>query len=172
MFFSHALTKCERNYSTYERELLALVKAVNFFAVYLLYNTFVWRTDHAALRNLFRSDLKLSSRVSRWILALQPYKAQIELVRGKDNVLADALSRIQSEGLQFETVDVPSGPGCGSTASHSSPSFWIRDKASARTLSLPLTSSIWILNGCNAKIHRETLLESFKSERNRFRNAA
>ncbi len=66
------------------------------FAIYLLYNTFIWRTDHAALRNLFRADLKLSSLVSRWILGLQPYKIQIELINGKDNVLADALSRIIS----------------------------------------------------------------------------
>ena len=87
------------------------------FAIYVLYNTFVWRTDHAALRNLFRADLKLSSRVSRWILALQPYKIQIELIKGKDNVLADALSRINSEGLQWSATepDVPyEEPGIGS----------------------------------------------------------
>ena len=75
-----ALTKPERNYSTYERELLALVKAVSHFAVYLLYGELTWRTDHAALLNLFHADLKLSSRVSRWILAFQPYRVKIELI--------------------------------------------------------------------------------------------
>ena len=101
LFFSHTLSKAERNYSTYERELLALVKSLAFFSIYLLYNTFVWRTDHAALKNLFKSDLKLSSRVSRWILALQPYKIIIEQIKGKDNILADALSRVQTEGLSW-----------------------------------------------------------------------
>ena len=77
------------------------------FAVYLLYNTFLWRTDHAALKNLLGSELKISCRVSRWILALQPYKIKIELVKGKDNVLADALSRIQAEGLELTPVNAP-----------------------------------------------------------------
>ena len=105
MFFSHSLSKAERNYSTYERELLAFVRSVQHFAIYLLYNPFVWRTDHAALRNLFRSDLKLSSRVSRWILALQPYKFSIELIKGKDNQIADALSRMSEEGLQVSPFE-------------------------------------------------------------------
>ena len=106
-FFSTALSKPERNYSTYERELLALVKAVSYFAVYLLYSEFTWRTDHAALRNLFRADLKLSSRVSRWILSLQPYRVSIELLKGKYNTIADALSRINAEGLQWTMVEPP-----------------------------------------------------------------
>ena len=78
-----ALTKPDRIYSTYERELLALVKAVSNFAVCLLYGELTWRTDNAALRNLFRSDLKLSSRVSRWILTLKPYRIKIQLIKGK-----------------------------------------------------------------------------------------
>ena len=103
--YSMALSRPERNYSAYERELLALVKAVSHFGVYLLYSEFTWRTDHAALRNLFRADLKLSSRVSRWILALQPYSIKIELLKGKLNTVADALSRINTEGLHWSLVD-------------------------------------------------------------------
>ena len=71
-FYSMALSKPERNYSAYERELLALLKAVSHFAIYLRYEEFTWRTDHAALRNLFRAYLTLSSLGSRWILARQP----------------------------------------------------------------------------------------------------
>ena len=103
-----ALSKPEHNYSTYERELLALVKAVSHFAVYLLYGEFTWRTDHAALRNLFSADLKLSSRVSRWIFALQPYRVKIELIKRKHNTVADALSRINSEGLTSSAAQSPS----------------------------------------------------------------
>ena len=102
-----ALTKPERNYSTYERELLALVKAVSHFAVFLLYGEFTWRTDHAALSNLFRDDLTLSSRVSRCILALQPYRVKIELIKGKYNTVADAISIINSESLAWSAAPSP-----------------------------------------------------------------
>ena len=48
------------------------MKAVSHFAIYLLYVDFSWRTDHAALRNVFGANIKLTSRMSRMILSLQP----------------------------------------------------------------------------------------------------
>ena len=54
-FFSIGLTKPERNYSTYERELLAVVKSCEFFRVFLLGAPFTLRTDHAALAAIFTS---------------------------------------------------------------------------------------------------------------------
>ena len=67
-FFSATLTKTERNYSAYERELLALVRATAHFGIYLLYNTFVWRTDHAAFATSFvlTSNFPLASPVGFW----------------------------------------------------------------------------------------------------------
>ena len=58
-FYSMALSKPESKYSAYERELIAPVKALSLLAIILLYGEFTWRTDDAALRNLFRADLKL-----------------------------------------------------------------------------------------------------------------
>ena len=97
-FYSMALTKPERNYSTYEGELIALVKAVSRFAIYLLYGDCTRRTYQAALCNLFRADLKRCSRVSRWILVLQLYRLKIELIKGNYNSVADAHSLVNSEG--------------------------------------------------------------------------
>ena len=103
-----ALTTRERNYSTFEDELLAVENVVSHFAVFLLYGEFTWRTDHAALRNLFRADLKLSSPVSPRIRALQPYRVKIEQIKGKYNTVTAALSRINSEGLTSSAAPLPS----------------------------------------------------------------
>ena len=94
MFYSQGLSKSERNYSTYERELYAVVKACEAFRVFLLSNPFTLRTDHKALAALFNSKLKDSTRIVKWVMRLQEYPFHVEYLAGKDNTVADALSRI------------------------------------------------------------------------------
>ena len=98
-YFSCGLTSAEKNYSTFERELYAVVRACENFRVYLLGQRFTLRTDHAALRYLFQTEHRPCSRVERWVMKLQPYNVHIELIPGKLNVMADALSRM------FETKE-------------------------------------------------------------------
>ena len=93
-FYSQALSSSQRNYSTYERELFAVVKACEAFRVFLLGREFTLRTDHRALCGLFSSSLQTSNRVVKWVMRLQPFKFTIQILKGKDNVVADALSRI------------------------------------------------------------------------------
>ena len=76
--FSRALTGSERNYAAYEVELYAVVRAVKHFRMLLLGKEFLFRTDHAALRNLLRRDLHPTTRVERWILRLSEYNFKIE----------------------------------------------------------------------------------------------
>ena len=45
-FFSKKLLSPQQNYSTFEREYLAIVAAITYFRVYLLARPFVLRTDH------------------------------------------------------------------------------------------------------------------------------
>ena len=92
-FYTMAINKPARNKS-YEPEPIFLLKAVSHFAFYLLYGYFTWRTAQAALRNIFRAELKLTSIGSRWILALQPYQVKIDILKGKYNTVADALYQI------------------------------------------------------------------------------
>ena len=94
LFYSLALNTAQRNYSTYERELLAVVKACYAFRVFLLGRHFTLRTDHKALAAIFNSAMSVSSRVTKWLLALQPFDFAIEVIAGKENVVADSLSRI------------------------------------------------------------------------------
>ena len=77
-----AVTKPERNYSAYERDLIALVTAVSHLAIYLVYWEFNWRTDHSSMTTHFPAEIKHSSHVPRWGLALQPYRQKIELIKG------------------------------------------------------------------------------------------
>ena len=68
LFYSPALTTAQRNYSTYERELVAVVNAGDAFTVYLLGKEFTQRTDHAALSAIFTSPWvqQVASRNGYW----------------------------------------------------------------------------------------------------------
>lgn len=89
---SRGLNAAEKKYTTSEQELLAIVYVLGKFRNYVLGRKFVIKTDHRALT--FLRTCKISSnRMSRWILAIQEYDFDIEHIPGKDNILADFLSR-------------------------------------------------------------------------------
>jgi hypothetical protein len=62
--------------------------------MFLVGKSFLLRTDHAALAKLLRRDLPPTSRVERWILRLSEYVFSIEHQPGKENIIADVLSRL------------------------------------------------------------------------------
>ena len=113
-FYSQGLTKPERNYSTYERELYAIVRACEAFKVFLLGAPFLIRTDHKALAAIFTSELKTSSRVVKWVMRLQEFSFKIEYITGKENFAADKLSRIpwRLECPNEESLPSPSDSEC------------------------------------------------------------
>ena len=92
-YFSRKFSKAQLNYSTIEKELLALVEACTFFEIYLSSGkTVTVLTDHNPLVHLAR--LKHSNqRLLRWSLRLQEFPLQIEHISGRSNIIADALSR-------------------------------------------------------------------------------
>ena len=94
-YFSKKLTKRQKNYSTIEKECLALLLALQDFDVYLnvtLHPILVY-TDHNPLTFLCKMSNK-NHRLTRWSLLLQEYDIIIYHIKGKDNVIADALSRV------------------------------------------------------------------------------
>ena len=93
-YFSRKLNKHQVNYSTIEKETLALVLAVQHFEIYLSVGTFPVRvyTDHNPLKYLNQFKNK-NQRLTRWSLFLQEYNLEINHIAGRDNVLADSLSR-------------------------------------------------------------------------------
>ncbi|KAL2081327.1 hypothetical protein ACEWY4_023180 [Coilia grayii] len=93
-YFSKKLDKHQRAYSTIEKEALALVLAVRHFEIYISSSggEVVVLTDHNPLT--FVAKFKTSNaRVFRWSLILQPYNLVVQHVAGKENVIADTLSR-------------------------------------------------------------------------------
>ncbi|RVX05697.1 Retrovirus-related Pol polyprotein from transposon 17.6 [Vitis vinifera] len=81
------------NYTTTEKELLAVVFALDKFRAYLVGSSIVVFTDHSALKYLLtKQDAK--ARLIRWILLLQEFNLQIRDKKGVENVVADHLSRL------------------------------------------------------------------------------
>lgn len=91
-YTSRLLNQAEKNYSTIEKELLAIVYCVNYFRPYLYGRKFQLVTDHKPL--VWLTSVKdPTSRLVRWRLKLDEYEYQVIYKAGKTNVNADALSR-------------------------------------------------------------------------------
>ena len=92
-YYSYKLKDYQRGYSTYEKEALALVLALEKFSVYLSANPVYVKSDHNPLTFVNQVKNK-NNRVLRWSLSLQKYNLHIEHISGRHNVIADTLSRV------------------------------------------------------------------------------
>lgn len=97
-YVSRTLNNHERNYSVTDKEFLAIVYSVTYFRPYLYGNRFKIITDHAPIKylNYKYKGKEFSQRNQRWILKLQEYNFDIEYLQGKENKVADFLSRIEN----------------------------------------------------------------------------
>jgi hypothetical protein len=92
--YARSLTDTERRYDVHDKELLAIVHAMRHWRVELqgAKHEVLVRSDHKNLR-YFLTTKELSDRQARWYEKLCQYNFRIEHCKGKDNVVADALSR-------------------------------------------------------------------------------
>lgn len=95
-YASRALVPAESHYAPTEGECLAAVWATRKFRQYLHGTPFTLRTDHAALQWLSTARFE-NSKLERWAMRLQEFQYKVEYLPGKDNVLADHLSRHKDE---------------------------------------------------------------------------
>ncbi|WVZ83846.1 hypothetical protein U9M48_030943 [Paspalum notatum var. saurae] len=91
-YFSEKLSGPVLNYSTYDKELYALVRSLETWQHYLWPKEFVIHSDHESLKHI-RSQLKLNCRLAKWVEFIESFPYVIKHKKGKDNVIADALSR-------------------------------------------------------------------------------
>ena len=93
-YFSKKFNKHQRNYSTIEKECLSLILALQHFEVYLASSVapIVIFSDHNPLTFIHKMKNK-NQRLLRWSLMLQEHNLDIRHIKGKDNIIPDALSR-------------------------------------------------------------------------------
>ncbi|PKI36977.1 hypothetical protein CRG98_042678, partial [Punica granatum] len=92
-YASKTLDAAQRNYSTTEKELLAIIFAFEKFRSYLLGSKIIVFTDHAALKFLLAKK-EFKPRLIRGILLLQEFDLEIKERKGSENSVADHLSRL------------------------------------------------------------------------------
>lgn len=94
-YWSRKMNQAERNYSTTEQELLAVVEAIKTWSHYLVGRQFILETDHKALLYIFTQP-KLSPRQCRWLNLLAGFDFKIKYLEGRKNVVADGLTRLET----------------------------------------------------------------------------
>ena len=87
-YASKTLNEAQRNYTTTEKELLAVVYALDKFHAYLVGSDIIIFTDHSALKYLFTKQ-NAKARLIRWVLLLQEFNLQIRDKKSVENVVAD-----------------------------------------------------------------------------------
>ncbi|GJS69867.1 reverse transcriptase domain-containing protein [Tanacetum coccineum] len=94
-YASKTMTEAESNYTTTEKEMLAVVYAFEKFRSYLIMNKSVVYTNHSALKYIFnKKDAK--ARLLRWVLLLQEFDFKVIDTKGVENYAADHLSRLEN----------------------------------------------------------------------------
>ncbi|CAN6685184.1 unnamed protein product [Malus baccata var. baccata] len=92
-YASRTLNDAQLNYATTEKELLAVVFALEKFRSYLIGAKVLVYSDHSALKYLL-SKKEAIPRLIRWVLLLQEFDLEILDKKGLENVVADHLSRL------------------------------------------------------------------------------
>ena len=91
-YFSEKLSGSTLNYFVYDKELYALVRALEIWQHYLWPKEFAIHSDHESLKHL-KGQLKLYRRHAKWSEFIESFPYIVKYKKGKDNLVADVLSR-------------------------------------------------------------------------------
>nr|GEV16825.1 putative reverse transcriptase domain-containing protein [Tanacetum cinerariifolium] len=173
-YASKTMNQAEANYTTTEKEMLAVVYAFEKFLSYLIRNKNIVYTDHSALKYLFaKKDAK--ARLLRWILLLQEFDFKVIDTRGAENYTADHPSRLENpyenvfdpkeinktfplESLNKVAYKDPSTPWFADLANYHAGNFIIKDLLACTNSHLGETSSASVCNddmyvSCNSSLN-------------------
>nr|GEX96796.1 reverse transcriptase domain-containing protein [Tanacetum cinerariifolium] len=94
-YASKTMNDAESNYTTTEKEMLAVVYAFEKFRSYLIMNKSIVHTNHSALKYLFANKYA-NARLLRWVLLLQEFDFKVLDTKGAENLAADHLPRLEN----------------------------------------------------------------------------
>ena len=95
-FFSRKLDRAQKSYSAFDRELLAMYSTVKHFAYFVEGRRFHIYTDHKPLTFAFASSSdRWTAKQRRHLAFIAEYTTDVRHVQGRDNAVADALSRVE-----------------------------------------------------------------------------
>lgn len=106
-FFSRKLSLAQQKYSPYDRELLAIYESIKYFRHMLEARDFIIFTDHKPLTFAFSNRKEnCSPRQFRHLDLIAQFTTDIRHISGKDNVVADTLSRVEdiTQPVDFEML--------------------------------------------------------------------
>ena len=102
-FYTKSLTTTERKYSAYDRELYAIYSAIKRFRHMIEGRNFTIFTDHKPITFAFNQNLdKCSPRQFRHLDYISQFTTDIRHIKGSENVVADALSRVEAIALSVD----------------------------------------------------------------------
>ncbi|GJX43408.1 putative reverse transcriptase domain-containing protein [Tanacetum coccineum] len=107
-YASRQLKIHEKNYTTHDLELGAVMFALNIWRHYLYGTKSVIYTDHKSLQHIF-SQKEFNMRQRRWIELFSDYDCEIRYYPGKANVVVDALSRKERKEVVDESAGLQKG---------------------------------------------------------------
>ncbi|KAL4279545.1 hypothetical protein GQ457_03G016570 [Hibiscus cannabinus] len=107
-YASKTLNDAQVNYTTTEKEMLAVIFAFDKFRSYLIGTKVIVHTDHSAIKYLLsKKDAK--PRLIRWILLLQEFDIEIIDRKGTENQVADHLSRLENKDIADTADEIQEG---------------------------------------------------------------
>nr|GFB20562.1 reverse transcriptase domain-containing protein [Tanacetum cinerariifolium] len=150
-YASKTMNQVEANYTTTEKEMLAVVYAFEKFCSYLIMNKSIVYTDHSALKYLFsKKDAKV--RLLRWILLLQEFDFKVIDTRGAESYVADHLSRLENpyeNTFDPKEINETFPLEYLNKVAHKDPSTpWFADLANYHAGNFIIKEAIDILNAC------------------------
>ena len=91
-YHSEKLDGARLNYPIYDKELFALVRVLEVWQHYLWPKEFIIHSDHESLKYL-RGQANLNKRHAKWVEFIESFPYVIKYKKGKENIVAGALSR-------------------------------------------------------------------------------
>jgi len=103
-YMSKKLSPAEQKWSTYAKELFAFTEALDTWHVYLKDKPFDWYTDHQPLK-YFKTQKPRLNRLRNYVDLTRDYEFETHYKPGRENVVADALSRRDRANVELAHVD-------------------------------------------------------------------